>query len=102
MSRDARRAGHGPERDLGRQAGSAIAFAFAMLLHGLVGIFYISSGLVAPGWAVLVLVAIWIGLGVLLWRWRRRGAVVLTVPFVAAAIWFLVVTAGEQLLGWTA
>lgn len=94
--------GHGPERDLGRQAGSAVAFAFAVLLHGLVGIFYISSGLVAPGWAVLVLVAVWLGLAVLVWRWRRRGPVVLAVPFAAAALWWLAVTLGDQLLGWTA
>lgn len=102
MRRDARGAGHGPERDLGRQAGSAIAFAFAVLLHGIVGFFYVFSGLLAPAWAVLALVAVWVALAVVIWRWRRRGAVVLAVPFVAAAVWGCTMFLGDRVLGWTA
>ena len=94
--------GHGPERDLGRQAGSAIAFAFAVLLHGMVAILYLSSGLFAPGWAVLVLLLAWAAFAGLIWRWRRRGIVVLAVPFLAVGLLLLVATAGEHLLGWTA
>lgn len=97
-----RREGPEPVRDLGRQAGAGIAFAFAVLLHALVGFFYVFSGLVTPAWAALVLVALWVALGVLLWRWRRRGPVVLAIPFVAAGLWWIAITAGDRLLGWTA
>lgn len=93
---------HGPERELGRQAGSAIAFAFAGLLHAVVAFFYFFSGLLAPAWAALVLVAVWVGLAVVIWRWRRRGAIVLAVPFVAATIWGITMYLGDRLLGWTA
>lgn len=71
-------------------------------LHLAVGLFYAASGLLAPGWAVLALGAVWVALAVVLWRNRRRPTVTLAVPFVAAAVWFVTMRAGEALLGWTA
>ncbi|MBW3620750.1 MAG: hypothetical protein KY461_10935 [Actinobacteria bacterium] len=68
----------------------------------MVGFLYLSSGLFAPGWAVLVLLLAWAALAWLIWRWRRRGIVVLAIPFVAVALLLLVATAGDRLLGWTA
>lgn len=47
-------------------------------LHLAVLPFFAAAGLLAPGWAVLLLV-----------------------PPVALAVWWLALTAGEQLLGWT-
>jgi hypothetical protein len=65
--------------------------------------FYLASGLSAPLWAILMLLLIWGVLFTLAIKWfRPRPFVVLILPFVAAAIWFAVMTAGEAFLGWTA
>ncbi len=65
--------------------------------------FYLASGLVAPLWAIVVLLMVWIALFLLGIRWFRRHPFwVIGLPVVAVAIWFGVLTAGEQLLGWTA
>ena len=75
----------------------------AAVLHLVVLPFYVSSGLVAPAWAVVSLLLLWVLLAAaLVHLGRRRGAPALLVPPVALALWFLLVTAGEQLLGWTA
>ncbi|MDQ4006864.1 MAG: hypothetical protein M3211_02055 [Actinomycetota bacterium] len=64
---------------------------------------YGASGLVAPGWAVVVLVLLWVVQFVLAIRWfNRRPYVVLAMPLVAAAIWFAAIMAGDVLLDWTA
>jgi hypothetical protein len=65
--------------------------------------FYISSGLVAPVWAIVLLLLFWAALVVCAFRWfTRRPWVVLVLPLVAVAVWFLVLTIGEQALGWQA
>jgi hypothetical protein len=64
---------------------------------------YAASGLVAPGWGVAVLMAIWLALLVLAIRWWTPHPLrLLTLPVVALAIWFALVTAGGAWLGWTA
>jgi hypothetical protein len=66
-------------------------------------IFYASSGLLAPAWAVAMLLAIWLVLLVLaiqLLR-ARRPLLVLPIPVAAWLIWFGVLSAGENWLGWT-
>jgi hypothetical protein len=73
----------------------------ALLLVTLV--FYISSGLLAPGWAVFALMAVWFGLvvaAVTMMR-RRKPLWVLVTPVLAALIWLGALTAGERWLGWT-
>ena len=77
-------------------------FALACVVHLVVGFFYISSGLVAPLWGVLLLLAIWLALAVVLVRLRERGPVTLLVPVAAGAIWFFVLWIGQALLDWTA
>ena len=64
---------------------------------------YAASGLVAPWWAVVLLLVLWLVLFVVACRWwtphPRR------VPLVAVAavlLWFALVTAGGAWLGWTA
>ncbi|MFC7488215.1 hypothetical protein ACOCJ7_17360 [Knoellia sp. CPCC 206453] len=65
--------------------------------------FYVSSGLVAPLWAIIVLLLIWAVLAVCSVRWfTRRPWVVLLLPLIAAAVWFATLSLGEHLLGWQA
>ncbi|HET6481100.1 MAG TPA: hypothetical protein VFG35_13830 [Actinoplanes sp.] len=74
---------------------------FAAFLVTLV--FYVASGLLAPGWAVAVLLGLWLALlaaGILLLR-RRRPLWLLVLPVAAWLIWFLALSAGEAWLGWT-
>ena len=64
---------------------------------------YAASGLVAPAWAVVVLLLVWVALLVVAARWwtphPRR---VPLVALFAMAFWFAAVTAGGAWLGWTA
>jgi hypothetical protein len=63
---------------------------------------YAISGLVAPGWGVAALLAVWALLGAAIVPVHRRwGAVAALVPLVAVAGWFGLLTLGEALLGWT-
>lgn len=65
--------------------------------------FYFAAGLAAPGWAVVLLILVWVTLVALGFAWfRRRPWWVVPLPFLAAAIWFGVMSAGEAFLGWTA
>lgn len=77
-------------------------FAVACLLHLIVAYFYVLSGLLAPPWAVLMLLLIWVALTFVLLRMRSAGPKTLIVPVGAAAIWFAVLWLGDMLLGWTA
>ncbi len=64
---------------------------------------YAVSELVAPVWAVVVFLAIWVVLMVVAVRLvRQRPWVVLALPFVGLAVWFVALLLGEALLGWTA
>ena len=80
-----------------------LVLVLAVVAHVGAGIFYAAAGLVAPLWAILLLWALWLGL---LWQlvrlWRRRALLSLVVPPLAVALFFAAITAGEQLLGWTA
>jgi hypothetical protein len=65
--------------------------------------FYVTSGLVAPWWAVALLVAAWVGMLVLSIRWATsRPYVVLAMPLAALVLWVVVMSAGGMLLGWSA
>ncbi|BCJ64012.1 hypothetical protein [Polymorphospora rubra] len=65
-------------------------------------VWYAASGLLAPGWAVLLLLLVWAGLlAVAIVLLRRRPAYVLLVPVVSALFWFGAISAGEAWLGWT-
>jgi hypothetical protein len=74
----------------------------AVVLHLLVLWPYAASGLLAPGWAVAALLALWVTLAaVVLVVHRRYGAVAALVPLAALALWFGALTAGDLWLGWT-
>lgn len=65
--------------------------------------FYLASGLTAPLWAIVVLLFIWVLLFRQAIKWFRTHPLrVALLPFIAAAIWFGVMVAGEAFLGWTA
>ena len=64
--------------------------------------FAAASGLMAPLWAVVLILLVWLALFVQAWRWfRTRPWLVLALPFVGAVLWFGVLTFGGQVLGWT-
>jgi hypothetical protein len=66
-------------------------------------VWYAASGLMAPGWAVIGLLVIWLALLALaIYLLRTRPVWVLAVPVLATAVWFGVMSAGDAWLGWTA
>jgi hypothetical protein len=75
---------------------------------GLVGhlalfIWYAASGLVAPGWAVTLLLLIWTAFLALAIRLLvTRPLYVPLVPLTALLFWIMAISAGEAWLGWTA
>ena len=72
-----------------------------LLLVGMLP-FFLASGLMAPMWAVVGLLLVWLVLITMAVRWfRSRPYVVLALPFVAAAVWFGAMYAGEAFLGWS-
>ena len=82
---------------------SYVLAAVALAIMVVLAPFYFASGLMAPGWAVGVFIAIWIALFVLGCLWiRRKPLRVIPLPFVAAAIWLGGMSAGGAWLGWTA
>ena len=85
-----------------RRVGQVIGAVFGAALHLIVGVFYLTSGLVAPPWAAVLLIVVWAAFTVLLWRWRRSPVRALLLPFGEAAVWFAAISAGQSLLGWTA
>ena len=82
-----------------RRSGPWIGMAGLVCMLWLYG----ASALVAPLWAVAVLVALWLVQFVLACRWfSRRPYAVLAMPVVALGVWLAVIFAGEALFGWTA
>jgi len=75
-----------------------------LVLQLIIGIFPLSaSGLMAPPWALVVVLVAWVvGLRVAWHLGRSRPALTLLVPFVTLAAWYLFMTAGALWLGWTA
>jgi hypothetical protein len=64
---------------------------------------YAASGLLAPAWAVVVLLVLWalLLLVALAW-WSLHPRWVPAIPVVGAVVWFAAMTAGGAWLGWTA
>ena len=86
----------------GKQLGFVLAVVLAAAAHLVAGYFYVASGLMAPLWAVVLLLVWWVvlsGVGVRLVQ--RRSFLVLLVPVVAAVTWVGLMAFGGQVLGWT-
>ncbi|WP_238014975.1 hypothetical protein KZZ52_48825 [Dactylosporangium sp. AC04546] len=66
-------------------------------------VWYAASGLLAPGWAVGLLLLAWAALTVVAFRLVRgdRPLWTLVVPVADAAVWFGALSFGESVLGWT-
>ena len=80
-----------------------VAAAVALVLLAALAPFFFAAGLVAPMWAVVLLIAVWLTLFVLGCFWfRRRPLWTLPLPVVALLVWWGGISAGEALLGWTA
>ena len=86
----------------GHRLARLVGLVFGALMHLIVGAFVLPSGVVAPGWAWIGLVTLWVVGAGLLWTWRRSPVRTLLVPVVMAAIWWATLTAGDVWLGWTA
>jgi hypothetical protein len=83
--------------------GKQIAWWVGLVAHLVVLVWYAASGLVAPSWAVAVLLFVWAVLLAVGLRLRTTTPVwMLAVPVAAAAFWFVFISAGEKLFGWTA
>jgi len=76
--------------------GLALAALLAM------SIWFFATGLMAPLWAIIGFIAVWVVLVVLGVVWiRRHPWRVLLLPVIAAVILFGGLRAGAALLGWT-
>ena len=77
--------------------------ALGLLLMLIVGYFYVVSGLVAPLWAVIMLLVVWgIVLIIGIREWNTRPLWMLAAPFALMVFWAVVIWAGGQFLGWNA
>jgi hypothetical protein len=64
---------------------------------------YAASGLLAPWWAVVMLLVLWaLALFVATAWWSLHPTWVPWIPVALAAFWFVAMNAGGALLGWTA
>lgn len=87
------------------EPGSPIAKVITVIgftLHVLVLWVYLLSGLLAPPYAVGILLLVWVGLLALAIVWRKKPWRVFAVPFMAAAVWFGFLQLGSMIFGWTA
>jgi hypothetical protein len=76
--------------------GLALAGLLAM------SILFFATGLMAPLWAIIVFIAVWVVLFVLGCLWiRRHPWRVVPLPLIAAVILFGGLRTGATLLGWT-
>lgn len=93
------RGGRGSPRTVVRVAAGA-----GLVVHVLLGVFpYLTTGLLAPLWAVGLLLAWWLLLLVLATRMRRdRPWWTAGTPVVALVSWWVLVTLGDVFFGWSA
>ena len=74
-----------------------------LILYLGVGFFYLTSGLLVPGVALVLLWLVWLAGLWLAIRWfRTRPQRVLLVAVGAAIFWFIYVQGGSAIFGWTA
>ena len=79
---------------------AAKVIGFVLLLA--TGFFYLVSGLVVPFPYLLFMWALWVALVAFAVVRREDWRVVLTMPFISIVLWFVIVNAGGEYLGWRA
>jgi hypothetical protein len=80
-----------------------LAVIVGVVGHLVALVWYAASGLVAPVWGVVVLLAVWVVLAVALWRLaRRRSGWSAGIPVIDAAFWLAFIEAGAAIFDWTA
>jgi hypothetical protein len=83
--------------------GATALGVIGIVLYAATGIVYLSSGLVVPAVALIVLWAVWIaGIVALVWTWRTRRSWTPLVAVGIAAFWWIYLTVGEAQFGWSA
>ncbi len=88
-------------RVLSRSSGPLVVAVLSGLAHLAVGILYIAGGLVVPGVVLFALWAAWGGFAAWLVHLAvRRSWWTPVVPLLAGAVILVVITVGEQVLGW--
>lgn len=92
------------QEQTGGRSWRAVAAWAGLVLHVGLGIFpYSATGLLAPYWAVGILAAWWALLLAAGWRWRTiHPARTAFLPLVTLGSWWLFLTFGDLVLGWTA
>jgi len=71
-----------------------------LALHGLLGVLYLLSGLLAPVWAVFFLWTLWTGLlAVAIHQRTRRQVVVALIPIIGLVVWSVTIWAVSLLSG---
>jgi len=75
-----------------------------VVLYLATGLFpYLASGLVTPVWGLALLYLGWlVGLWWSIGLFQRKSAWGLAMPLASLAFWWLVITVGESIFGWTA
>src|SRR3712207_4307566 len=64
-------------------------------------IFFAAAGLVAPLGGIIFLAVCWFGLLFVAIRlWNRAPRLIVFLPLASFAVWFVVVTIGDRVLGW--
>jgi hypothetical protein len=85
-----------------RRRGPLVVAALAGLAHLVGGLFYLAGGLVVPGHVLIPLWIVWIVLAAVLVRLAMRDSWwTPAVPVGAMALFLVVITVGENALGWT-
>ena len=88
---------------LTRARGPLVVAGLAAVLHLVVGYFYLAGGLVIPGYVLFPLWAVWLLLAWWLVTLARRNSWWTPLaPLAAAVLFVVVITVGEQVLGWQA
>ena len=88
---------------LTRSRGPLVVAVLAGALHLVVGFYYLAGGLVVPGYVLVPLWVVWLLLAWWLVTLARRNSWwTLLAPVAAAVLLVLVITVGEQVLGWQA
>jgi hypothetical protein len=86
---------------LTRSRGPLVVAVLAAVLHLVVGFYYLAGGLVVPGPVLVPLWVVWFLLGWWLVTLARRHSWWTPLPPVVAAVLLaVVITVGEQVLGW--